>query len=60
MVNERLVDVSDFGVIGAPRIDRETVFLGEKFLEELHVLGLETDIRHALEPNILVQPDRPA
>lgn len=60
MVDERLVDVLHGARVCAPCVDGETVFLREELLEELHVGGLGVKEHHALEPDVLVQPNRPA
>ena len=59
-VDERLVDVSHRAVVCAPRVDGESVLLGEEVFEERHVCCLLRDVHHALEADVLVQPDRPA
>ena len=53
-VDERLVDVPHGRVVRAPRVDGETVLLGEEVLEERHVRCVQRDVDHALEADVLV------
>ena len=54
VVDERLVDFSDVGVVRAPCIDGEAVLASEKFFEESHVRCLRRDVYHALKPDIFI------
>lgn len=60
VIEERLVDVADGGVICTPCIDGEAVLLGEVFFKEGHVGCVGRDVDHPLEANVLIRPDRPA
>ena len=60
VLHERVVELVDGAVVGAPGVDGEALLLGEEVLEEGHVLGFGVDVDHALETDILVEPDRPA
>lgn len=60
VVDERLVDFSDLGIVCSPSVDSETVFASEEVFEKGHVWCLWRDVDHALESDILIQPDRPA
>jgi hypothetical protein len=60
VVVQGLVDVPDAGVVGAPGVDGHPMLLLEEVLEEGHVGRVELEVNHALEADVLVQPDRPA
>lgn len=60
MIDEGLVNLFDVGVVCAPCVDSETVFASEEVFEKDPVWRLRRDVDHALESDILVQPDRPA
>lgn len=59
-VGEGLISVADGLVVSAPGIDGKAVLLGKEVLEECHIRRIEGRMHHALETNILVEPDRPA
>lgn len=54
MVDERLIDLSDLGVVCSPCVNGETVFAGEEIFEKGHIWCLGRDIYHALEPDIFI------
>jgi len=60
VVDERSVDLSDLGIVCSPCVDGEAVFTSEEVFEKGHVRCLWRDVDHALESDILIQPDRPA
>lgn len=58
VVDEGLEDPFDMGVVCVPCVDGEPVLASEEVFEEGPVWCLWRDVDRALEPNILVYPDR--
>lgn len=58
-IDERIEDAFNGCVVSAPAVKCKSVFLGKEWLEEFHVRRVSGDVDHALEPDVLVKPDRP-